>query len=150
METLFSLSSLTAIPFWLLMIFAPRWTWTRRVIGSPFVILPAAILYTIVVLPNAINAFPTLANPTLETVQTLLGSSAGATIAWVHFLAFDLFVGRWAYLDSLERDIHPLVMAPILFLTLMFGPAGFVLYLIARAFSANPQRLPNPSAVSTR
>jgi Domain of unknown function (DUF4281) len=135
METVFSLSSLTSIPFWLLMILAPRWSWTRKILGSPFVILPAAILYIVLVFPNIVSSFPTLANPTLETVQALLGSSAGATITWVHFLAFDLFVGRWAYLDSLERNIHPLVMAPILFLILMFGPLGFVLYLGARSFA---------------
>jgi Domain of unknown function (DUF4281) len=135
METIFSLSSLTSIPFWLLMMLAPRWTWTRKIVGSPFVILPAAILYIMLVFPNIISSVPTLTNPTLETIQTLLGSSAGATITWVHFLAFDLFVGRWAYLDSLKRNIHPLVMAPILFLILMFGPLGFALYLGARIFT---------------
>jgi Domain of unknown function (DUF4281) len=134
MDTIFSLSSLTAIPFWLLMILAPRWSWTRKILGSPFVILPSAMLYIALVFPNIISSFPTLANPKLETIQTLIGSSAGATITWVHFLAFDLFVGRWAYLDSLERKIHPLVMAPILFLILMFGPLGFALYLGARSF----------------
>ena len=75
----------------------------------------------------------------------LLGSPAGATVGWIHFLAFDLFVGRWAYLDSLERNIHPLVMAPILFLILMFGPLGFLFYLAARAIAA---RL-NPSLIAT-
>jgi hypothetical protein len=140
MDTIFSLSSLTSIPFWLLMILAPRWTWTRKIVGSPFLILPAAILYIVLVFPNIASSFPTLANPKLETIQTLLGSSAGATITWVHFLAFDLFVGRWAYLDSLERNIYPLLMAPILFLILMFGPLGFVLYLVARSLVSLPTK----------
>ena len=61
-----------------------------------------------------------------------LGEPAGATIGWVHFLAFDLFVGRWAYLDSRERSISAWLMAPVLFFTLMFGPMGFVLYLVLR------------------
>jgi Domain of unknown function (DUF4281) len=134
-STIFSLSSLSSIPFWLLMILAPRWTWTRKILGSPFVILPAAILYIALVFPNIASSFSTLANPTLETVQTLLGSSAGATITWVHFLAFDLFVGRWAYLDSLERDLNPFLMAPILFAILMFGPLGFASYLGVRALA---------------
>jgi hypothetical protein len=140
MDTVFSLSSLTSIPFWLLMILAPRWIWTRKILGSPFVILPAAILYIVLVFPNIISSFPTLTNPKLETIQALLGSSAGATITWVHFLAFDLFVGRWAYLDSLERNIHPLLMAPILFLILMFGPLGFALYLGARSLVSMPTK----------
>jgi len=60
------------------------------------------------------------------------GSPVGATIAWLHFLAFDLFVGRWIYLDGRERGVSGRVMAPVLFLTLMVGPCGFLLYLIAR------------------
>ncbi len=72
-------------------------------------------------------------NPTLDTVATLLGSEAGATIGWVHFLAFDLFVGRWAYLDSQKRSISAWLMAPILYFTLMLGPIGFLLYLLVRA-----------------
>jgi hypothetical protein len=153
MDTIFSLSSLTAIPFWLLMILAPRWTWTRKIIASPFVILPATILYIVLVFPSIASSFPTLANPKLETIQTLLGSSMGATITWVHFLAFDLFVGRWAYLDSLERQIHPLVMAPILFSILMFGPLGFALYMGVRTVfrsETQPQPTQLASGLSTR
>jgi hypothetical protein len=59
----------------------------------------------------------------------------GATIAWVHFLAFDLFVARWIYLDSRERQVSPWLLAPLLFLTLMLGPAGFLLYLAVRSVS---------------
>jgi len=33
-------------------------------------------------------------------MRTLFGTGAGTTLAWVHFLAFDLFVGRWIYLDA--------------------------------------------------
>ncbi|MCB0052120.1 MAG: DUF4281 domain-containing protein, partial [Caldilineaceae bacterium] len=34
METLFSLSNLLVLPFWLAMIFLPRWRWTGRVMAS--------------------------------------------------------------------------------------------------------------------
>jgi len=54
----------------------------------------------------------------------------------VHFLAFDLFVGRWIYLDSRRRQVSPWLMAPLLFLTLMLGPAGLLLYLAVRPVSS--------------
>jgi hypothetical protein len=73
----------------------------------------------------------------MSSVATLLGSPEGATIAWVHFLAFDLFVGRWIYLDSQERRLSPLLMAPVLFLTLMLGPFGFLFYLVLRAVATS-------------
>ncbi len=133
MEQVFSISSLLVMPFWALMILAPRWSWTKRIIGSPFISLPAALLYAVLVVPNALSLLPSLANPNLAGIQTLLGSPQGATIGWIHFLAFDLFVGRWAYLESLERGINAFVMAFVLALILMFGPLGFAVYLGVRS-----------------
>jgi len=82
-------------------------------------------------------------------VAALLGVPAGATVAWLHFLAFDLFVGRWIYLDGRERGITSWVMAPVLFLTLMLGPCGFLLYLIARYGRDYQRRSDNVAPVST-
>ena len=132
MPILFKLSSLLTMPFWALMILFPRWRWTSRILKSPYFIAPAALLYAALVLPLIGTILPAVANPNLPGIAALLSSPAGATIAWVHFLAFDLFVGRWIYLDSRERDANPYVMAPILFLTIMLGPIGFLLYLVVR------------------
>lgn len=132
METVFSTSFLLVLPFWLLMIFLPTWRWTERVIRSPGIVVPAALLYAALVLPRLPEVLVPLANPNMGGISGLLGSPAGATIGWVHFLAFDLFVARWAYLDSRERGVNPFVMAPVLFATLMLGPVGFLIYLAVR------------------
>ena len=133
METVFILSSLLVFPFWLLMIFVPHWRWTRRMLQSPLVAAPAAILYAVLVLPNVGEIFLEVVNPSLPAIAKLLGSPAGATIAWAHFLTFDLFVGRWVYLDSRDRAISAWLMAPVLFFILMLGPIGLLLYLIVWA-----------------
>jgi hypothetical protein len=65
-------------------------------------------------------------------MTTLLATDAGATLAWVHFLAFDLLVGRWILLDGRRRDLSPLVLSPVLLATLLFGPAGVVGYWLVR------------------
>lgn len=135
MEQIFSLSSLTVMPFWLLMIAAPHWRITRRLIASPLVALPPALIYAALVLPRVGEVLPAVLSPELSGIAALLGTPAGATIAWVHFLAFDLFVGRWIYLDSRERGVSAWLMAPILFLTLMLGPIGLALYLGLRALT---------------
>ena len=129
MTTIFSLSSLLVMPFWFLMAFLPRWRWTQRIINSPLVAVPAAILYVVLILPQVSSILTGLMNPSLSGVMTLLATPAGATAAWVHFLAFDLFVGRWVYLDSQQKNISPWIMAPNLFLVLMIGPAGYLAYL---------------------
>ena len=132
METIFSLSFLLVAPFWGLMLVAPGWRWTQRIIGSPLIVLPAALLYIALVVPALDEALPLLLSPSLAGIAGLLGSEQGATAGWVHFLAFDLFVGRWAYLDGRERQISHWLMAPILFLILMLGPLGLTLYLVVR------------------
>ncbi len=133
MTLLFRLSNLLVLPFWALMILLPRWRWTACILRSPFVSAAPALIYAALVLPRLDTIWPAIARPTLNGVAALLGSPEGATIAWVHFLAFDLFVGRWIYLDSQERRLSALLTAPVLFLTLMLGPLGFLLYLVIRA-----------------
>src|SRR6266481_1912269 len=135
MTVLFSLSNLLVLPFWGLLILLPRWRWTGRIMRSPFVSATPALLYAALVLPRLGTIWPAVARPTLTGIATLLGSPEGATIAWVHFLAFDLFVGQWIFLDSQERRLSPLLMAPVLFLTLMLGPFGFLIYLVLRALA---------------
>ncbi len=135
MTLLFRLGNLLVMPFWALMILLPRWRWTERILRSPFVSAAPALLYAALVLPRLGTIWPAIARPTIGGVATLLGSPEGATIAWVHFLAFDLFVGRWIFLDSQERRLSPLLMAPVLFLTLMLGPFGFLIYLVLRALA---------------
>jgi hypothetical protein len=56
-----------------------------------------------------------------------------ATLVWAHIIAFDLFVGRWIYLQGTSDGIHPLVMAPILIVTILFAPIGFLAFVTVRA-----------------
>jgi hypothetical protein len=134
-EGLFQLANLGVLPFWLMMIVLPTWSVTRRVIGSAWIALVPALIYVVLVLPQVGVLLPALSNPSAAGIAELLSTPAAATIGWVHFLAFDLLVGRWAYLDARKRQIHPLIMAPILLLTFMFGPLGYVSYLIIRAIA---------------
>src|SRR5260370_22145388 len=137
MSTIFRLSSLLVLPFWGLMFLLPGWRWTARILRPVYVIAAAASLYVALVLPRLAEIWPAVSRPTLNGVAALLGSGAWATIAWIHFLAFDLVVGRWIYLDSQDRRISAWVTAPVLFLTLMLGPAGFLAYLIVRSLTGH-------------
>ncbi|ABX02682.1 MAG TPA: DUF4281 domain-containing protein [Herpetosiphon sp.] len=129
---LFSLSSLFVMPFWFLMVVLPFWKWTQRIIQSPWIILGPALIYAIVLLPIFATVWADVSNPTLPGVIELIGNESGATLSWVHFLAFDLFVARWIYLDSRERNIFALIISPILVSVLMVGPVGFLIYMVVR------------------
>ncbi|MBW6439443.1 DUF4281 domain-containing protein [Actinoplanes hulinensis] len=138
-ELLFDLTFLLAVPFWALMILLPRWSWTHRIVRSPLIVLPIVAIYAVLVVSNLGAVWAGVSDPTLSGVRELLGSADGAAAGWAHMIAFDLFVGRWSYLDSRERGVPALVMAPILLLTIMLGPLGLAAYLAVRP--QWPQRL---------
>lgn len=130
--TLFTLTFAVAAPFWALMILLPRWSGTIRIIRSPLIVLPGLVIYAVLVLAAIGEVLPAVLSPTLAGVRDLLGTADGAAAAWAHMVVFDLFVGRWAWLDSRERGVPALVMAPVLVLTILFGPIGLAGYLALR------------------
>jgi len=66
---------------------------------------------------------------TLESVKALFGVDGLLLAGWIHYLAFDLFVGGWIVRDSQEHEISHVLVVPCLFFTLMAGPFGLLLYL---------------------
>ena len=146
MEDLFGLSNLLVMPFWLLMILLPRWRVTERLLRSPLVVLGPALLYAALILPRLAEIAPALLRPELPSIAALLGSPVGATIAWMHFLAFDLFVGRWIYMDARARGVSAWVTSPVLFLTLLVGPVGLLLHLCLRPLFGRAEKEQTPLA----
>jgi hypothetical protein len=131
-ELLFNLSNLFVLPFWLMMILLPNLRITKRVISSPWIVLPCALLYAGLVIPAFSDLIRKLSQPGLQELAAGLSTPQGTLIGWVHFLAFDLFTGRWIYLDSREREIKSCWVALPLLLTFMLGPLGLLLYLCLR------------------
>lgn len=141
---LFDLTFITVAPFWALMILAPRWHRTRAIVASHLTCAPPLVIYAVLVLPEIGTFSATLANPDLLALQQLLGGSIGAVVAWAHFIAFDLFLGRWIYFDSQGRRIHPALISVLLVFTIMFAPLGVLTYLLIRSIRA-PRKLPERS-----
>ena len=69
----------------------------------------------------------------LAGVMAFFTSPVAATAGWIHYLVFDLFIGAWETRDAHARGLSHLAVIPCLILTLLFGPAGFLLYLGVRA-----------------
>lgn len=135
MDTLFMISNLVVLPFWLVMILFPRRGLTHRIMRSLWPVVPVPVLYAALVLPQLGALAPVLANPSLAGISAGLATPGAALIGWAHFLAFDLFVGRWAYLDSRERGLSPWLVSPVLLFIFMLGPFGFLLYLLVRTLA---------------
>jgi hypothetical protein len=140
MSTLFAAMGWLVLPLWFGMIFMPRARWTAAALRSPLVLLPIALVYAALVVPDLATILPIVMRPELDKVAPLLGSERGATIGWAHFLAFDAFVGRWVWEDALRRRIPAWVSGPVLFFVLMLGPLGFATHLLVRLRWPEPPR----------
>ncbi len=82
-EILFYISNFIVMPFWALMIFVPHWSWTKRIMASLWVVVPSAVLYLGMVMPNLIYIFTSLASrPTAAGVAALMSNPMAATISW--------------------------------------------------------------------
>ena len=130
-EQLFSIANGLALLGWLLLIVAPRWKPTATLITP--VIIPAlfAVLYVGVMaahFPAAEGGFGTL-----DDVKKLFRDENLVLAGWVHYLAFDLFIGAWEVRDARRRGIPHLAVIPCLLLTFLFGPTGLLLYFAVRA-----------------
>jgi hypothetical protein len=70
---------------------------------------------------------------TLDEVAALFRSPGNLLAGWLHYLAFDLFVGRWIVDDALSRAGPRWPVLPCLALTFLFGPVGLLLHFALRA-----------------
>jgi len=134
LEALFNAANYTVIPFWLLLVAAPRWRWTRRLVHSPVVLLLLVPIYAYMLFGYA----PAPEGTQITTLYgVMIGFSAPQIVVagWIHYLIFDLFVGAWEACDAQRRGIPHLLLVPCLIVTLMIGPVGLLLYVLLRFFS---------------
>ena len=68
----------------------------------------------------------------IAEVRALFGSDNALAAGWLHYLAFDLFVGSWIVANGLERRVPVLLILPCLPLTFLFGPLGLFLFILLR------------------
>lgn len=68
----------------------------------------------------------------LAGVMKLFTNPWAVLAGWVHYLAFDLFVGAWEVRDAEQHGVSHLLVVPCLFFTFMLGPIGLLMYMGAR------------------
>jgi hypothetical protein len=129
LETVFSLCSGVALLGWIGLVVAPRWALTRDIIPSVLAPLLLGSIYASLMLAFSNEAPSEGGFNTLESVKVLFGVDGLLLAGWIHYLAFDLFVGGWIVRDSQEHEISHLLVVPCLFFTLMTGPFGLLIYL---------------------
>jgi len=126
-EQIFSIVNLVAVVPWIMLVVLPRQRWVTDIVTSTIVPMLFAFVYVAIVVTTFGRAEGSFS--TLDGVATLFANPWLLLAGWLHYLAFDLLIGTWEARDARERGVSRLVLVPCLFLTLMFGPAGWLLYM---------------------
>lgn len=133
-ETIFGIANPVALVGWILLLVAPRFSWTRKLVLSGIVPLLLSVAYLVLIamfFGRSEGGFGTLAD-----VMKLFANPWTALAGWIHYLAFDLFVGAWEVRDAQRNGISHWLVAPCLIFTFLLGPIGLLLYHVIRAFAA--------------
>ncbi len=137
-EQFFGWAGQAAMLGWLILILVPRrlpYDLGAKLIWLPRFIIPfgLSLLYAGLAMAHIATVegggFGSLAE-----VKTLLSDDWALLAGWVHYLAFDLFIGGWIAVKADEVGISRVIQAPILLATFLAGPLGLALFLAMRVF----------------
>lgn len=131
LDRVFALGNMTAMVGWAFLIFLPRWRGISRILAR--VVIPSLLSVAYLILIATYWSRAEGGFGTLDGVRALLGSRPILLAGWFHYLAFDLFVGSWVVAEGQSRGIPHLVLVPILLLTFMFGPIGYLTFVAVAA-----------------
>lgn len=118
------------IPGWSLLLLAPRWRWTTRLISSVIIPVLLSMVYTyltVTYMNQTDGSFDSL-----DGIARLFQNPNLLLAGWVHYLAFDLFVGVWEVQDARRLGLLHWHVAPCLLLTFILGPIGLLMYFLIR------------------
>ena len=136
--TAFSLGGLVAMLGWAGLVLAAfvkpvrAYAWPAAMIVIPASLAVAYIL----LIQEGMRAAEGGGFGSISEVRALFANDAALAAGWLHYLAFDLFVGSWIAREGPDSGVPGLLLIPCFALTFLFGPAGLLLFLILRfAFS---------------
>jgi hypothetical protein len=120
----------SVVPIWLAMILAPRSRFTRRLVRTTTpLIVGLGVSYDALLASGVAQSGGPIDFNNPDQVRGALSTPNLFLAGWAHYIAFDLFVGRWIWQDALARGRAPMLA---LLLTSFAGPAGLSLYLVQR------------------
>ena len=140
LEALFSWGGNLAMLGWVVLAFLP---WRGRLVYAlTGVVIPCllAVLYGALMFVNFTSAEGG-GYGSLAEVKALFGKDELLLAGWVHYLAFDLAIGAWIAERADKAGISRIIQVPILFMTLMFGPVGYLLFVLTEAGWGGARRL---------
>jgi len=134
-DQLFGIVNLVALVAWVLLALTP-WVPRLRTVTAAVVPLALAVVYATLVAVHWSSSEGGFSS--LPDVAALFTNPWVLLAGWTHYLVFDLLVGNWEMQDASAREVPYLLVVPCLLLTFLFGPAGWLLYMLVRQLRPAP------------
>ena len=125
LESIFSACSTLALFGWALLVFLPRQR-LAHLLAAAGIPLAISVVYLVLIAQHFGRSEGGFGS--LSDVAQLFSNPALLLAGWVHYLAFDLFIGAWESRDAQRHGIPHLLVVPCLLLTFMLGPIGLLIY----------------------
>ncbi|MRX27443.1 ABA4-like family protein [Kangiella sp. HZ709] len=128
---IFAFCSQLAMLGWLILILLPRGL--KLINFIPLYLIPFTIssIYSVLIFKTFFTVDGGFSS--LTDVRLLFQNDGALLAGWVHYLAFDLFIGGWIAKKCDELKISRIIQTPILIATFMLGPIGLALFLMIRS-----------------
>ena len=127
LETMFSAASIGAMAGWLLLALAPL----RRgpiILAARGVGVALAVAYAGLMI-GRLSGGGSIDFTRLEGLAAAFSQPPVMLVGWIHYLAFDLWVGAWEAEVAPRWGVPHWALLPCLGLTFYFGPIGLLLFL---------------------
>ena len=136
------MANYAVLPAWVLLLLLPQRRFTHRVVVATAGLM--ALLYVLMMLGLTRDKRPSFSTSefaTLAGVHRLLSDKSNVLIAWTHYLAFDVLVGKWIVDDNRKYGLSQLLIAPCLVFCLLLGPSGLLMYLLLRTVCSSKAKV---------
>jgi hypothetical protein len=132
-DGLFWIFNALTLVSWTVLVGFPGWAAGRRLIVGLIVPAIFAVSYAVLFVPLYFQAAGGFGS--VEQLLALLTFDPAIVLAaWLHFLAFDLLIGRMILEESQTLQMpHRLMIAPLL-LCFMFGPVGWLAFIVVKCW----------------
>ncbi|KAK4426649.1 protein ABA DEFICIENT 4, chloroplastic [Sesamum alatum] len=134
----FTLGTAAVLPFYTLMVVAPRAELTKKLVSSSIPYMVLGVLYAYLLYlswtPDTIRLMFASKYwlPELPGIAKMFSSEMTLASAWIHLLVIDLFAARQVYYDGLQENIE---IRHSVSLCLLFCPIGILSHFITKALT---------------
>jgi len=145
LDTIYILANILALSGWVALLLSAVIPVGTSCLLARTATVVLAVLYSVMMLsllPFNGGGFDSVANLT-----NLFAQPEIALVGWVHYLAFDLFIGAWQVQTARRENLSYILVLPSLLLTMLLGPLGLLFFLFVRYTANDGREVTQPNAV---